>query len=195
MWQRIQGLDEEAAYWDGQRSALAEKFDEVKLLDEELAGVGEQLASIVYSELGDPRRYKSAKAYAKATGLTPGYRESAGKRSKKTITREGSSHVRWALTRAVVACLRCRRGAGVWVKTWVQKMKRRKSTKATIVASLKADNPRASLADVTMYADAFLEYQAAQANIAEHGSIVFHPRTGAPIENPYLVVRDRAPAR
>lgn len=135
LWQRIQGLDEEASHWNEQRSLLAKKFDEVKLLDDELAGVGEQLASIVYSELGDPRRYKSAKAYAKATGLTPGYRESAGRRVKKTITREGSSHVRWALTRAIVACQRCKQGAGVWVKTWVSKMKRRKSMKATIVAA------------------------------------------------------------
>jgi transposase len=135
LWTRIVALDEEAAYWNQQRAALAKRFDEVKLLDTELAGVGEQLASIVYSELGDPRRYRSAKAYAKATGLTPGYRESAGRRSKQSITREGSSHVRWALTRAVVSCLRCKQGAGVWVKTWVGHKKKRKATKAAFVAA------------------------------------------------------------
>lgn len=135
LWQRIQDLDEEAAYWSEQRSLLAKKFDEVKLMDDELAGVGEQIGSIVYSELGDPRRYRGAKPYAKATGLTPGYRESAGRRSKQSITREGSSHVRWALTRAIIACLRCKKGPGVWVKAWVMKMKKRKSMRATIVAA------------------------------------------------------------
>lgn len=135
LWTRLGGLDQEVAYWNDARSLLAKKFDEVELLDDELAGVGEQLASIVYSELGDPRRYRSAKAYAKATGLTPGYRESAGKRSRQSMTREGSSHVRWALTRAIVACQRCRQGAGVWIKAWVQRMKKRKSTKATMVAA------------------------------------------------------------
>lgn len=42
------------------------------------------------------------------------------------------------------------------------------------------------------YCEAFLEYRTAAANIAEHGAIVQHPRTGNPIENPYLAVRDRA---
>lgn len=42
------------------------------------------------------------------------------------------------------------------------------------------------------YADAFLEYQTASQNIAQNGLIVGHPRTGNPIENPYLAVRDRA---
>lgn len=43
-----------------------------------------------------------------------------------------------------------------------------------------------------MYTDAFLEWHQATKNIDEHGSIVFHPRTGAPIENPYLKIRDQA---
>lgn len=43
-----------------------------------------------------------------------------------------------------------------------------------------------------MYADIYLEYTKASANIEEHGLIVSHPRTGNPIENPYLVLRDRA---
>ena len=44
----------------------------------------------------------------------------------------------------------------------------------------------------TLYADAFLEYREATQNIEEHGIIVQHPRTANPIENPYLVIRDRA---
>ena len=37
-----------------------------------------------------------------------------------------------------------------------------------------------------------LEYREASENIAAHGVIVQHPRTANPIENPYVVVRDRA---
>jgi len=44
----------------------------------------------------------------------------------------------------------------------------------------------------SQYADAYAEYRQAQANISEHGSIVQHPRTGNPIQNPYLAIRDRA---
>lgn len=63
------------------------------------------------------------------------------------------------------------------------------------VAALTAQNPRADPAKVVIYADALADYRAAQSNIDEHGAIVFHPRTGAPIPNPYLVVRDQAARR
>ena len=43
-----------------------------------------------------------------------------------------------------------------------------------------------------MYADVFCEYLLASRNIEKNGLIVGHPRTGNPIENPYLAVRDRA---
>lgn len=43
-----------------------------------------------------------------------------------------------------------------------------------------------------MYADAFLEYVKASDNLSEYGLIISHPRTGAPVPNPYLVIRDRA---
>lgn len=46
-----------------------------------------------------------------------------------------------------------------------------------------------------MYADAFVEYREAMANIAANGSIVANPRTGAPMDNPFLRVRDRASAQ
>ena len=65
-------------------------------------------------------------------------------------------------------------------------------TKNEVIEHLRSTNPRASLAEMTMYADAYIDYRTAQTNVDEHGPIVLHPRTGAPIENPYLVIRDRA---
>jgi len=69
-----------------------------------------------------------------------------------------------------------------------------KIERVAIVASLRKENPSASSERVHLYADAFLEYQIAQGNITEHGSITLHPRTGAPIENPYVGARGRAVA-
>lgn len=43
-----------------------------------------------------------------------------------------------------------------------------------------------------IYADAYLEYKQATENIDQHGLIVLHPRTGNPIENPYLPIRRAA---
>ena len=59
-----------------------------------------------------------------------------------------------------------------------------------IVEQLVQAGTRRDLA--VQYADAFLEYREASKNISQHGAIVQHPRTANPIENPYLVIRDRA---
>lgn len=64
--------------------------------------------------------------------------------------------------------------------------------KNEVLSELLRLNPSARPAEIAIYADAFCEYRAAQKNIDEHGSIVFHPRTGAPIENPYIRVRDKS---
>lgn len=136
LWDRVRAMGEEVEHWRGRVEHLSAKFDEVALMERELPGVGVQLAAVVWSELGDPRRYRRAKAYAKATGLTPDVHESGGRRRhKKKITRAGSAHVRWALTRAVLACTRCKYGPGTAVKAWLERAYRRKSKKAAIVAA------------------------------------------------------------
>ena len=43
-----------------------------------------------------------------------------------------------------------------------------------------------------MYAAAFADYREAQYSITKNGAVVANPRTGAPITNPYLKVRDAA---
>jgi phage terminase small subunit len=46
-----------------------------------------------------------------------------------------------------------------------------------------------------LYADAYIEYAEAMENIRRNGAVCASPRTGAPIENPYLRVRDKALAQ
>lgn len=136
LWARIQAMDDEVGHWRGRVDALSSSFDQIKVLCDELPGVGPQTAAVIWSELGDPRRYASAKSYAKATGLTPGYRESGGRMSRGKITRLGSAHVRWALTRAVLSCTRCTRDpAGRAVRAWLERAQKRKPRKAAIVAA------------------------------------------------------------
>jgi len=62
-------------------------------------------------------------------------------------------------------------------------------TKAEVAEVLKAENPSAPLASLEMYAGCFVDYLEAVDNIARHGTIVAHPRTGAPIENPYFKIK------
>lgn len=47
-------------------------------------------------------------------------------------------------------------------------------------------------AELKIFEDAKKSYDRAQKNIEEYGEIVTHPKSGAPIENPYLKVRDMA---
>jgi len=135
LWRRIQDLRRERNEWAARIEVQAQAFPEIELLQKELAGIGPTLAPILWAELGTPQRFHSAKAYAKATGLTPGYRESGGRRKSVGMTRAGSSDARWALTRAILSCLRCQRGDGVAVKEWVQARFKRKPKKVVIVAA------------------------------------------------------------
>lgn len=61
-----------------------------------------------------------------------------------------------------------------------------------VLGILRRDNPAAGSDLVVMYADCFLDYREAAENIAKNGNIVAHPRTGAPIENPYIKVKSAA---
>lgn len=57
---------------------------------------------------------------------------------------------------------------------------------------LEKHNPDGKTALTTIYAGLFITYIEAESNIMEHGAVVAHPRTGMPIENPYLKVRTSA---
>lgn len=61
--------------------------------------------------------------------------------------------------------------------------------RARLFEILKSSNPGARADDLQMYFDAFVDYVHAAENVMQNGSIVFHPRTGAPMDNPYLKVK------
>ncbi len=127
--------DDEVDWWREMVAALCENMPAAHFMAEEIPGLGPTTASTIYAELGDPRRFRSAKAYAKATGLVPGLRESAGHRTPMGMSRAGSAPARWAFTRAVIACMRCRHGAGVNVKYWVLRRSQGRPKKKVIVAA------------------------------------------------------------
>jgi len=51
------------------------------------------------------------------------------------------------------------------------------------------ENPRGSLLEIKILSDALATYREAQENIERTGVICSHPKTGAPLENPYVKVR------
>lgn len=54
---------------------------------------------------------------------------------------------------------------------------------------LKKDNKNVNASILRVYIDALSVYLEASKNIRMHGAIVSHPKTGSPIENPYLKVQ------
>lgn len=55
-----------------------------------------------------------------------------------------------------------------------------------------ANNPNARVDDVELYAHQFMTYCEAAMSIMKNGTICAHPRTGQPMENPYVKVRTGA---
>jgi transposase len=138
LWKEAMQKSREMRAIKSRLDKLGAKLPEVKTIADEMPGLGSLLSATLVAELGDPRRFKSAKAYAKATGLTPGYRISGGKSTGgTTMSRQGSRHARWALTRAVISCLRCKKGDGAALKDWFQIRAKYKVKKKVIVEAAK----------------------------------------------------------
>jgi transposase len=70
---------------------------EARAVLETMPEVGAVTTDVVISELGDHRRFRSAKRVVSYAGLDPGSRESAGKARQLGITKEGSRLLRWAM--------------------------------------------------------------------------------------------------
>jgi transposase len=135
VYQQIMSMGKDRTYWVKKMGKLSRKLPDVKTIQDGMPGLKKVTGAIAYGELGDPRRFRSEKAYAKATGLTPRNRSTGGKKLKGPITKEGSEHARWAFTRAAVACLKCKKGAGVVIGDWVRLRMRHKPKKMVLVAA------------------------------------------------------------
>jgi transposase len=79
---------------------------EARRLLRTIPGVGEVTSEVVLAELGDVRRFRSAKQAVSYAGLAPGWRESAGKRKDLAIEKKGSRLLRWALVESAWQAVR-----------------------------------------------------------------------------------------
>ena len=117
---RLRAFAEGAPAAEGERRALLRS----------IPGVGPVTTEVVLAELADPDRFRSAKGAAAYAGLSPGQRESAGKRRELHISKEGSRHLRWVLVQAAwQLVLRSARWRAVY-----QALKARVRAKKAVVA-------------------------------------------------------------
>lgn len=67
-------------------------------------------------------------------------------------------------------------------------------TRADAIKILSENNKSKRQDRIIMYIDFYIDYQIASANIREKGTICAHPKTGAPMENPYVKIRSQMTA-
>jgi len=72
-----------------------------------IPGIGECSAMMVLAEIGDLARFTTKEALCSYAGLVPRVRESAGKAARGSITRQGSSVLRWIMVEAAQVATRC----------------------------------------------------------------------------------------
>jgi transposase len=77
----------------------AKADDRVDVLTQ-IRGVGRYTAMLIIAEIGEVKRFPTAKHLCQWAGLTPTVRSSDGKARLGHISRQGSTILRWALTEA-----------------------------------------------------------------------------------------------
>ncbi|MHC4492823.1 MAG: IS110 family RNA-guided transposase [Planctomycetota bacterium] len=127
--EEIERYDRRIAAWEGRIAGLVEELPAVAAIEREIPGLGRVLAAAVYAETGPLERFARAKSFGGFTGLPPTDRSSGGRMRHGGISREGSPYLRWALTQAVMACLRAKRGPGFAVGEWVRRREKRMQAK------------------------------------------------------------------
>ncbi len=95
-----------------------------------LAGVGPVMAAIFVAEIGDVTRFDSPKQLCSWAGLTPKHRESDTTIIRGSITKQGSTLVRWAAVEAVA-----RYQGGAPIRDAYRRIAERKGNKIARVAA------------------------------------------------------------
>lgn len=90
------------------------KADSAALALETIPGIGPFIALLLVAEIGDLRRFPTAKHLASYTGLVPSLYASGEHRWGGPITRQGSSLLRWALVQAAHTAARSPRFASFY---------------------------------------------------------------------------------
>jgi transposase len=116
--------------WEEVIEEITSFLPDVSVIAEAIPGVGQVLAATIVAEACDIRRFHSDKAFACSSGLTPSDKSTSGKTRHGGITREGSPHLRWALTQAAMGCLRSKQGPGLAVGNWIRAKEKRMGIKA-----------------------------------------------------------------
>jgi transposase len=131
---QIAHLDQAIERWEAEMERISKDVAGVETLAREIPGVGRVLAATILGETGPVQRFASPKALGRYTGLTPEDRSTGGEQIHGPMTREGSPHLRWALTQAVMHCNLSRHDPHLAVREWVRAKAKKVGRKKALVA-------------------------------------------------------------
>jgi transposase len=104
--QVISALDQQITPLRGQLQGLGRAIPGARALKEAHYGIGDLIAVIIWSEVGDCRRFRHSDQVVRFAGLDVTVYSSAGKRSPGHLSRQGSPVLRWALYEAAESAAR-----------------------------------------------------------------------------------------
>jgi transposase len=93
------GLAHQIDVIDCELRRLAHPDQRLKAL-QRIFGIGPILACTILAEIGDAQRFRRARQVVRAAGLDPVVRDSADKRRRGHLAKQGAPHLRWALVEA-----------------------------------------------------------------------------------------------
>lgn len=124
-------LDARIAAFDAEVAELLRPFEELLARLEAIPGVGRRTAEVVLTEVGPTvAPFPSARHLAAWVGLSPGNRQSGGRR-RAARTRRGNPWLKAALTEAAWAAGRCKQG---YLPAQYRRLAGRRGRKRAVVA-------------------------------------------------------------
>jgi transposase len=106
---------------------MAEADEEAKLWMQTLPSVGPQTALMVRAEIGDARRFRSARAVASYAGVVPRVTASADKSHHGGMTHRGNAHLRWIVGQWAVRLMSTNETVKAWARLMCRRMHKNKA--------------------------------------------------------------------
>ncbi len=127
---RLQHYEKQLAILDEHMLALREAFPQVETLTD-IHGIGLYSALLIVAELGEVDQFHNAKQVGAYTGLTAHVNQSGGHCYRGSITRQGSSWLRWILVEAAMKVVQ----EDVALKNFYTRVRKRAYAKIARVAT------------------------------------------------------------
>lgn len=116
-----------------ERIKVRQRKNPIAVLLASMPGMGCYSSLSVACRIGEIKDFASSGSLANYWGLTPGARNSGETKNSLSITKAGSSHVRYVLGQVVLHVLR----RDAWMRRWYQKIKHRRGSKVARVAVMR----------------------------------------------------------